>query len=86
MLAAPAEAFTFIAMAHRVAVVTAVLLVLSVAVWASELCKANDQGRGPYDKPCVFPFVYLGTVYNECVSVFHNGTKWCGRILSVCVS
>ena len=28
-------------------------------------------------KPCIFPFLYKATVYNECTDIDNSGVEWC---------
>ena len=38
---------------------------------------ADEQGTGTFDKPCVFPFHYLGTQYLGCVYDGPDHEPWC---------
>ena len=37
----------------------------------------NTNGGSHPNVPCVFPFIYKGTTYNECTDVDNNGVPWC---------
>ncbi len=38
---------------------------------------ADEQGNGIFDKPCVFPFEYLGIKYLSCVYDSYDYEPWC---------
>jgi len=37
---------------------------------------ANWRGEGPYNRACVFPFIYQGSSHSSCVDI-EDGTSWC---------
>ena len=45
-------------------------------------CRTKATGPEP-DKPCVFPFRYMGIEYNECTTDGYGSTYWCGTTFSV---
>ena len=45
----------------------------------------NTNGGSHPNVPCVFPFIYKGTTYNECTDVDNNGVSWCATT-TVCVN
>ena len=45
-------------------------------------CRTKNTGPEP-DKPCVFPFQYMGKEYNECTTDGYGSTYWCGTTFTV---
>ena len=43
-------------------------------------CKTTDWTMDP-GKPCVFPFVHKGVLYNGCTQVDNNNVAWCSTAL-----